>query len=241
MVKNRIKHRLVDGNTLNTIPRQSDLRVQLNKALSKADTRHDIPLSHQHVVSLTSILNIVYGENIVIGTDTYYDYPPNSDIFTTAIHLQVDSYQLNQDVGGLNRLIDGNPFNALSGPIPKHSSIPYFMQRLETGIELIREGETKVVVVSDNVSAGAVDRAILKNQSQIFLRNVNPPPPVHPNIEETVTLSSIVDMAGKSVPTNWAELFHRWWDECVGEEVNSFNINLTAIGAVNMEENNTGW
>jgi hypothetical protein len=236
MVKNRIKRRFVHGNILNTIPRQSDLRVQLNKALSKADTRHDIPLSNQHVVSLTSILNIVYGENIVIGRDdTYSDYPPNSDIFTTAIHFQVDSYQLNQGVGGL-RLIDGDPFNALSGPIPKHSSIPYFMQRLETGIELIREGETKVVVVSDNVSAGAVDRAILKNQSQIFLRNVNPPPPARQNIEETVTLSSIVDMAGKSVPPNWAELFHAWWDNCVGEQVNSFNINLTAIGAVNMDD-----
>ena len=234
MIRKRVKHRMVN-NVLTTIPYQTDLRVKLNKALSKADTRHDIPLSFQNL-SLTSVLNAVYGENIVIIRDTntiYHDYPPNSDIFTTAIHEQVNSYQLSQNVGGLIRMFDANPFNALNGPIPKHSRIPYFMQTLETGIELIREGETKVVVVSDNASLDSVHRAISK-QSQIFLRNVNPRPPEPPNIEETVTLSSIVDMAGKSVPTNWAQLFHRWWDNCLDVDVNNFNIDLTAIGAVDM-------
>jgi len=243
MVRNRIKHRLVgglQGNTLNTIPYQDEKPelIQLNKALSKADTRHDIPV-HIGPGFFTTILNSVYQERIDIiegpPVVSYRDSTPSNDIFTNAIKSQVSSYNLNS----VNFNFEGNPYvyalHSLSGPIPKHSSIPYFMQRLETGIELIREGETKVVVVSDNASLASVHREILKNQSQIFLRNVNPPPPERPTIEETVTLASIIDMAGKSVPTNWAALFHKWWDECVGEEVNSFNINLTAIGAVNMD------
>jgi len=242
MVRNRIKRRLDESNTLNTIPYQDEKPelIQLNKALSKADTRHDIPV-HLSPGFFTTTLNGVYGGriDIIAGPPvvSYIDDPPSNDIFTNAIKSQVSSYNLNSVNFNFN--FEGNPyvytFDSLSGPMPKHSSIPYFMQRLETGIELL-QGDTKIVVVSDNASANAVHRTI-KKQSEIFLRNANPPPAGAP-ITEAVTLASIIDMAGKSVPPNWAELFHAWWDDCVGEEFDTFNIDLTAIGAVNM--GNTG-
>ena len=249
MVRKRIRDAYLDGlrgNTLNTIPYQDEKPelIQLNKALSKADTRHDIPI-HIGPGVFTTTLNIVYGEQIQIipgpPVVSYIDDRPSNDIFTNAIKSQVSSYQLNS----VNFNFEGNPYAyalpSLSGPMPKHSSIPYFMRTLETGIELL-EGDTKIVVVSDNASANAVHRTI-KKQSEIFLRNANAGHPTnaeHPRapITEAVTLASIIDMAGKSVPPNWAELFHAWWDNCVGEDFNNFIINLTDIGAVNM--GNTG-
>ena len=228
------------GNTLNTIPYQAEKPelIQLNKALSKADTRHDIPV-HLSPGFFTATLNSVYTEQIEIipgpPVVLYTDYSPSNDIFTNAIKSQVSSYQLDS----VNFNFEGNPYalGSLSGPMPKHSSIPYFMRTLETGIELL-QGDTKIVVVSDNASANAVHRTI-KKQSEIFLRNANANAE-HPRapITEAVTLASIIDMAGKSVSPNWAELFHAWWNDCVGEEFDTFNINLTAIGAVNM--GNTG-
>jgi hypothetical protein len=232
MVRKRPMDMLV-GNTLNTIPYQvkKPELIQVNKALSRADTRHDIPVRFG-VGFFTTTLNGVYGEQIEISPGPpvilYQDSSSSNDIFTNAIKNQVRSYQ----VDSVNFNFEGNPYAlpSLYGPIPKHSSIPYFMRTLETGTELL-QGDTKVVVVSDNASADAVQRSISRH-SQIFLRNANSQP--HPaNITEAVTLASIIDMAGKSVPGNWAELFHAWWDDCVGE-FDTFNINLTAIGAVNM-------
>ena len=214
MVRKRPIDMLV-GNTLNTIPYQDEKPelIQLNKALSRADTRHDIPVRFGDGF-FTTTLNSVYGEEIEIipgsPATLYRDSLPSNDIFTNAIKSQVSSYHLDS----VNFNFEGNPYvyalDSLTGPIPKHSSIPYFMRKLETGIELL-QGDTKIVVVSDNASADAVHRTI-KKQSEIFLRNANAEHPGAP-ITEAVTLASIIDMAGKSVPPNWAELFHAWWDD----------------------------
>lgn len=231
MPRNRVRDRLDRRNTLNTIPHQNNVLIQLNKGVSKADTRHDLPLPITNYF-LTVVLNLVYGAQIEIRPgDVYQDYAPGRDIFTMSVKEQVRLYQLSQ---GVYR-IDANPFNtALNGPIPKFDSIKYFMRTLDTGRDLlVDEGETKVVVVSDNASLASVHRKISEKTTQIFLHKVNSAPdPV--NISETTTLSTVVDMAGKSVPHNWAQLFHTWWDDCVDVGLNSFSIDLTAIGAVNI-------
>jgi hypothetical protein len=220
------------GNILTTIPYQTPVLIQLNKGNSKADTRHDIP-SPMTNGFLTTVLNLVYGENIQIEPGSVYtDYPASNDIFTNGIKSQVASFQLGEN---LSFMFQANPYllPLSCGPIPKSksSSIKYFMRTLDTGRELLQGAETKVVVVADNVSRDAVNRTIA--QSRNFLNKVNSNPnPV--NINETVTLASIVDMAGKSVPNNWTQVFDTWWNDCVDRNKISFGIDLTAIGAVNI-------
>ena len=201
---NRSSGRRNEG-VLNTFPSiMDDIQKNLNRAHSKSDTRHDFDLNMANTI-LTTTINQLYGENIVISRDfTYTDYPPDRDPFTISMDTQVSRYQL-------NIFTEVIPYPILNGPVPK-LNMKSFMGEFDG----LRLQNTKIVTVSDNVSANSL------------LQKLNSQPGSH-NVTEMVTISSIVDIGGRSVPTDFQNLFNEWWRECVDGDHN-FTINLQDIG-----------
>jgi hypothetical protein len=127
------------------------------------------------------------------------------------IRDSVHSYQVRD-----NFSISIQDFNIVSefknGPVPKMNK-----KSIMGDVNGLDMRNKNIVTVSDNVSI------------ESFLDKLNSPPdPL--NVTEMITVSSIVDVGGRSVPGNYKDLFYQWWDQCVsgGDE---FTINLQDIGA----------
>ena len=209
------KRRRAGVGILTTIPYINNdvLRKNLNLALSKADSRHDFDFNIAHNYLLTFTLNHLYGEAIAINDgNSYTDYTHDTDPFTKAINAHVHSYQVRG-----NFLIQD--FDIVSqfknGPVPKMNK-----KSIMGDVNGLDMRNKNIVTVSDNVSKDSL------------LNNLNSPPDSL-NLTEMVTVSSIVDVGGRSVPDNWKDRFHEWWNECV-DRGDNFTINLHDIGATFM-------
>jgi hypothetical protein len=202
------RSRSSDG-ILHTIPHVDDLQKKLNLALSKADSRHDFDfhIAHNHLLTFT--LNHLYGVEIPINAgNSYTDYTHDTDPFTKAINAHVHSYQV-------QNTFSIQDFNIVSefknGPVPKMNK-----KSIMGDVNGLDMRNKNIVTVSDNVSR------------ESFLEKLNSPPDSL-NVTEMITVSSIVDVGGRSVPDNWNERFHKWWNEYV-DGGDNFTINLQDIG-----------